>query len=243
MGTDLPALHLIQLAGGKGLRAGGGGLPPKQFRATGHGMLFSVSLESFLAGGATPATVTVTVPEAWRKEAAAALGPLLEPRGVPWELAAAGETRTASTCSAVECLAASAHAPALDDLVAVHDAARPFASGDLLAALAEAAHEHGAAVPGVPVADTIVRHDDDTEAPVIYLERGRLLAVQTPQVFRWDGFLAAHRWAAAEGLDFTDDGHLLAERGLPPVVVPGEGANWKVTGDDDWRRAASLLEG
>ncbi|MCP4570899.1 MAG: hypothetical protein GY838_00980 [bacterium] len=242
MGTDLPSLHLLQLAGGKGLRAGGAGMAPKQFRATGHGMLLAVSLESFLAGAAAPVSVTVTVPTAWRKEATAALRPLLAPRDVPWELADAGETRTASTCNAAETLAAAEYAPAPDDLVAVHDAARPFASAALLDALAVAAHEHGAAVPGVPVADTIVRNDDDPASPVIYLERARLLAVQTPQVFRWNAFLAAHRWAAAEGLDFTDDGRLLAERGTLPVVVPGDPANWKVTGDDDWRRAAALLQ-
>lgn len=242
MGTDLPAVHLILLAGGRGQRAEDGSLPPKQFRATGRGLLLTVGLTGFLESAAAPATVTATVPAAWQDEAASALRPLLEPRHVPWLLADAGETRTASTFNAAERLATAPGAPAPGDLVAVHDAARPFASGDLLATLATAAHRHGAAVPGVPVNDTIVRHDEDADAAVIYLERARLLAVQTPQVFRWDVFLAAHRWAAAAGHAFTDDGRLLAERGTPPVVVPGEQSNWKITGDDDWRRAAALLD-
>jgi 2-C-methyl-D-erythritol 4-phosphate cytidylyltransferase/2-C-methyl-D-erythritol 2,4-cyclodiphosphate synthase len=241
VGSERPALHLLLLAGGLGRRADAGGLPPKQFRATGRGPLLTVALTSFLEGSAAPATVTTAVPPDRREDAAAALRGLLDPRRVPWLLADAGATRTASAASASEVLAAAPHAPAPRDLVAVHDAARPFATGGLLAALAAAARRHGAAVPGLPVADTIVRTDPQEDATVIYLDRSRLLAVQTPQVFRWDAFLAAHRWAAAAGRDFTDDGRLLAERGIPPVVVPGEAANWKVTDDADWRRAADLL--
>lgn len=220
-------LHLILLAGGKGLRAGRSGQPPKQFRATGRGLLFTVSLDAFHQLPTGIATVTVTVPDAWRETAAAALS------GRSFQLAAAGDTRTQSTWNALQSLTQQNPDPA--DLVAIHDAARPFASADLLARLADAAGLRGAAVPGVPVADTILQKDGK------YLDRSRLVAVQTPQVFRWDLLHAAHAWAADQDAAFTDDGSLLAARGCDPVVVAGEVNNWKVTSEDDWNRALELL--
>lgn len=241
--TPPPRLHLIQLAGGLGRRAAGDGdRPPKQFRETDRGPLFMVSLREFLGlAEAKIASVTLVAADGWADRASTALAPL----AVPWQLAAAGPTRTASTHSAVQALAAGkgkVPAPESQDLVAVHDAARPFASVDLLARLVRAAAVHGGAVPGVPVADTIVEVKSD-QGEVRYLSRPALQAVQTPQVFRWGPFSAAHRWAAEAGTDWTDDGGLLAERGHSPVVVPGEPGNWKITTGDDWRRAATLLRG
>ena len=231
-------LHLILLAGGRGLRAGAGDPTPKQFRPTGRGLLLTVSLREFLSLEAgtgfrlTDAVVTVSDP--WRE----AVGEALADCSVPWDLASAGASRTASTWNAVRRMTDSFD-PQADDLVAVHDAARPFASADLLARLAAAAARTGGAVPGVPVPDTIVQSTASDGAS--YLERSSLLAVQTPQVFRWGIFAAAHAWADSKGLEFTDDGGLLASRGHQPEVVPGEQTNWKVTSSDDWRRAADLL--
>jgi 2-C-methyl-D-erythritol 4-phosphate cytidylyltransferase len=193
------------------------------------------------------ARVVLVVPEAWRPTAASALAEAALP--VPVDLAPAGRHRTASAWHALKVLAAlDDHArPEPGDLVAVHDAARPFATRHLLNRLARAASRHGAAVPGVPVPDTIIQlasgHDDEIdESPVAaYLDRGLLAAVQTPQVFRWRDLHAAHSWADAEQLSFTDDGGLVAEQGLRPVVVMGERGNWKITSEDDWQRAVALL--
>lgn len=229
-------LHLILLAGGRGLRAAGE--VPKQFRSTGRGLLFSVSLKEFLTvdaeAGFRPIDLVLAVADSWRDAAAAEL----EGLDVPWTLAPAGVSRTASTWNSVrEC--AARFDPRPDDLVAVHDAARPFATADLLARLGVAAVRAGGAIPGVPVPDTIVQ---DTGDRARYLDRSSLLAVQTPQVFRWDLFQAAHAWAAETEAEFTDDGGLLAERGDHPEVVAGEPGNWKVTTDADWRRAVAILE-
>jgi 2-C-methyl-D-erythritol 4-phosphate cytidylyltransferase/2-C-methyl-D-erythritol 2,4-cyclodiphosphate synthase len=230
-------LHLILLAGGQGLRAGSGDPTPKQFRPTGRGLLFTVSLREFLkldgTSGHRPADVVVTVSDPWYETAAEALADC----DIPWGLAPAGASRTASTWNAVRQMAAE-FAPRADDLVAVHDAARPFASVDLLARLCEAAAESGGAVPGVAVPDTIVQ---STSGGAVYLERSALVAVQTPQVFRWGLFETAHGWADGQGCEFTDDGGLMASRGHPPVVVPGEQDNWKVTTANDWGRAVSIL--
>lgn len=237
MSPDLPPLHLLVVAGGRGLRAAGGGEIPKQFRPTGRGMLLRVAIDTFAAGepgAASPlASVTITAPAAWHRQVAVDLRDL----ALPLALADAGETRTASTWNGLLALEA-AFGPAAGDLVAIHDAARPFASAALLARLAAGAAARGGAVPGVPVHDTIV-HSEQGRAR--YLARETLLAVQTPQVFRWEQLREAHAWAAASHASFTDDGGLLAARGHDPAVVEGEIGNWKITTEGDWRRAADLL--
>ncbi len=231
-------MHLILLAGGKGLRAAAAGDIPKQFRSTGRGPLFTVSLNEFLtldrAGGYCPSDLILTVPDDWRKTADDALADL----DIPWSLAPAGHSRTASTWNAVRELEAK-YSPRPEDLVAVHDAARPFASAELLVRLCRAAESAGGAVPGVAVPDTIVQSNAGVAD---YLDRSSLVAVQTPQVFRWDLFRDAHAWAADTGTDFTDDGGLLAARGHAPRVVAGEQDNWKVTTNGDWERAVARLK-
>ena len=254
--SDSYRIHLIVLAGGRSTRAQrGDASAPKQFRRIGDDMLLLWSLRELLAVSEV-VSLTVTVPESW----AAVTRTALEDAGlaVPFFLADAGADRSASTWNALQVLAAE-NAPLAEDLVAVHDAARPFATQHLLKRVADAAARHGAAVPGVPVPDTIVQivqiarttqatqtTQDTSEAgqalaEVAYLQRETLQAVQTPQVFRWEIFHAAHQWCAAEQRSYTDDGGLVAARGLAPVVVMGETDNWKVTTESDWRRAAAQL--
>jgi 2-C-methyl-D-erythritol 4-phosphate cytidylyltransferase / 2-C-methyl-D-erythritol 2,4-cyclodiphosphate synthase len=229
-------LHLIILAGGGGTRAREGAhVPPKQFTVTAGRLLMAWSANALAAHPAVTSLVVTCAPE-WRDAAAAAL-----PASPQVLFADPGETRTASTWSALQVLSA-AIAPDEADLVAVHDAARPFASTDLLGRVYEAALHSGGAVPGLPVTDTIVACRADEAGPVRYLERDTLHAVQTPQVFRWSLLNDVHAWAAEEGASFTDDGGLLAYRGDSPVVVAGEETNWKVTTAADLARACEILE-
>lgn len=229
-----PPLHLVILAGGGGTRARtDAAAQPKQFADAAGRPLVAWSARTLAAHPAT-VSLTVTCAADWRDAVAAAL-----PGSPAPHFAEPGPTRTASTWSALETLRAGA-SPDGDDLVAIHDAARPFASLDLLTRLHAAARDAGGAVPGLPVADTVVRREDD--GSVTYLRRDLLHAVQTPQVFRWAPLHAAHAWAAAEGRGYTDDGGLLAARAAPPVVVAGEPGNWKVTTADDLERACARLE-
>jgi 2-C-methyl-D-erythritol 4-phosphate cytidylyltransferase / 2-C-methyl-D-erythritol 2,4-cyclodiphosphate synthase len=256
-----PRIYLAVLAGGQSLRARrGDSSAPKQFREVGGQMLFLVSLRELLQAPGVVRAVVV-VPDAWRPLAAQALAEAALP--VACALAAAGEHRTASAWNALQSLAElpESERPEPYDLVAVHDAARPFASRHLLARVAKAAARHGAAVPGVAVTDTVVRlaagdaadeaADEATEADgavaetcavATYLERRRLVAVQTPQVCRWRELHAAHAWAASANLSFTDDGGLVAARGLSPTVVMGERENWKVTTEEDWERTEGVYK-
>lgn len=118
------------------------------------------------------------------------------------------------------------------DLVAVHDAARPFVSGEVIAATVEAAAETGAAAPAVAVKDTIKK----TEGGMVQqtLARGTLRAVQTPQVFQRRLFLQA--LAAVPPLDYeqlTDDCMVVERMGYPVQLVQGSYANYKITTEED----------
>ncbi len=123
------------------------------------------------------------------------------------------------------------------DWVLVHDGARLLLSPCISAGL-EAARETGAAVPAVPITDTVkaARPDGAIDRT---LDRSRLWAAQTPQVFRHDLLLRAHREVTA---DVTDDAAMLEALGLPVKLYAGSSLNIKVTNIEDLRTAGALLE-
>jgi 2-C-methyl-D-erythritol 4-phosphate cytidylyltransferase len=140
-----------------------------------------------------------------------------------------GETRQASVRAALGALALET------EVVVVHDAARPFASASLFAAVAEATREADGAVPVVAVTDTVKRVRDGwvvSTAP-----RDELAAAQTPQAFRASALRDAHERAAGVGIEFTDDAGLLEWAGYRIRAVPGEAGNFKVTTSVDLERA------
>jgi len=125
-------------------------------------------------------------------------------------------------------------------IVLVHDAARPFASTQLIARAIEAAQATGAAVPGLPVADTVKTVDGESRVTHT-LERASLRLIQTPQAFAFAPLLAAHRRAAAQGRDdFTDDAALAEWAGMTVAVFPGELGNSKITDPEDFARAEAM---
>jgi 2-C-methyl-D-erythritol 4-phosphate cytidylyltransferase len=123
-------------------------------------------------------------------------------------------------------------------IVVVHDAARPLATRRLFQAVIDAVAEGAdAAVPGLPVADTIkVVHGDLVDHTV---PRDGLYAVQTPQAFRAATLRAVH----ARGLVDTDDAALIEADGGTVVLVEGERRNFKLTLVDDLELAQALIEG
>ncbi|MTI94254.1 MAG: 2-C-methyl-D-erythritol 2,4-cyclodiphosphate synthase [Firmicutes bacterium] len=123
------------------------------------------------------------------------------------------------------------------DLVLVHDGARPFASDSLIQRVLLAASEHGAAIPGVPVTDTIkVLAGDKVQATP---ERDRLVAVQTPQAFRRELLWRAYLNAQQRGIIATDDASLVEALGEQVTVVAGEPGNFKISTPEDLRRIES----
>jgi 2-C-methyl-D-erythritol 4-phosphate cytidylyltransferase/2-C-methyl-D-erythritol 2,4-cyclodiphosphate synthase len=143
-----------------------------------------------------------------------------------------GATRQASVHAGLEALAP--HAP---DIVLVHDAARPFASAALTSHAIKAARTTRAAVPALPVTDTIKTIDAKGFVDAT-LDRNRLRAIQTPQAFAFADLLAAHRKAAqASRDDFTDDAALAEWAGMKVSVFEGEAGNIKITNAGDFARA------
>lgn len=112
--------------------------------------------------------------------------------------------------------------------VAVHDGARPWVSKELIAAVLTATETYGAAVPAIPVTDT-QKEIDDTGKIIRHLVRDRIVAVQTPQGFRFDELLYAHRCAEHDGRCYTDDSEIYAAYCGPVYICAGSRENKKIT--------------
>jgi 2-C-methyl-D-erythritol 4-phosphate cytidylyltransferase len=122
------------------------------------------------------------------------------------------------------------------EVIVVHDTARPAAGAALFAAVIDAVRGGAdAAIPGIPVVDTIKQIDGNRV--VATLDRATLVAVQTPQAFRAEVLRAAH----ASGADATDDAALVERTGATVVVVAGHEANRKVTRPDDLEVVTRVL--
>lgn len=154
-----------------------------------------------------------------------------------WILQTGGATRQQSARRGLEKIAANA------DWVAIHDAARPFVSVELIKRCVDAAAAHQAAVPGLPARNTIkvVSADCWIEATP---DRAALWEIQTPQVFARDLISAAHQKAAHDGMECTDDAMVVEQFGKPVFVVQGESTNIKITVPEDvWFAEALLRQG
>ena len=136
-------------------------------------------------------------------------------------------------------VAAGIAAAAEADWYVVHDAARPLAGAALFAAILDAARAHGAAIPVVPVVDTVKRIDASGGVAET-LDRAALRAVQTPQAFAGPLLRRAH---AEVGADATDDASMVEALGERVMTVPGAPANLKVTTPADLVLARALWAG
>ena len=167
------------------------------------------------------------------RENLAAHGPEWKKRG--FRVAPAGATRTDSLKSGFSRLSRSVK------LVAVHDGARPLVSAGIVAAALKAALKHGAAVPAVPLKDTIKRVSDNGAFFENTLERSRLMAVQTPQCYRKE--ILARALKIAGKADYSDESQILEKLGIKPAVVSSEHTNIKVTTPEDIIIAEAFMKG
>lgn len=219
---------VVLVAAGRGLRAGAGG--PKQYREIGGVPVIFRAMEAFSRHDDVFAVQPVVNPDDSTMFTAAVAGLKHEPP------ANGGATRQASVLAGLEALAK--HKP---EIVLIHDAARPFVSEGLISRAIEAASRTGAAIPAIPVTDTIKLigdggHVEDTP------DRARLRIAQTPQSFRFDVILEAHRRAAKDGRsDFTDDAAIAEWAGLTVATFEGDVANMKLTTPEDFVREQARL--
>jgi 2-C-methyl-D-erythritol 4-phosphate cytidylyltransferase/2-C-methyl-D-erythritol 2,4-cyclodiphosphate synthase len=218
----------ILVAAGRGLRAGAGG--PKQYREIGGQTVIFRAMQALCRHPDVFAVQPVVNPDdaAIFNEAVAGLRHQPPTEG--------GATRQASVHAGLEALAAEK-----PDIVLIHDAARPFVTPAVISRAIDAAGRTGAAIPTIPVTDTIKQVCDagNVEATP---DRATLRIAQTPQAFRFDVILDAHRRAAREGRsDFTDDAALAEWAGLTVATFEGDPANMKLTTPEDFVREEARL--
>ncbi|MGB8754214.1 MAG: bifunctional 2-C-methyl-D-erythritol 4-phosphate cytidylyltransferase/2-C-methyl-D-erythritol 2,4-cyclodiphosphate synthase [Pseudolabrys sp.] len=217
----------VVVAAGQGLRAGGE--IPKQFRRIAGETLLERALSAF----AEAPDVTFVQPVI-RPDDVDLVRRLTSGMNV-LEPVAGGATRQASVRAGLEALVA-----CTPDIVLVHDAARPFASAALITRAIAAAEKTGAAIPALPVTDTVKRIDS-TGTIEATLDRNSIRLVQTPQAFAFPALFDAHRRALAQGRnDFTDDAALAEWAGIKVSVFAGEPGNIKFTTPEDFARAEAI---
>ena len=217
----------VVVAAGQGLRAGGE--IPKQFRRIAGETLLERSLSAF----AEAPDVTFVQPVI-RPDDVALVRRLTRGMNV-LEPVAGGATRQASVRAGLEALVS-----CTPDIVLVHDAARPFASASLITRAIAAAEKTGAAIPALPVTDTVKRIDN-TGTIEATLDRNSIRLVQTPQAFAFPVLFDAHRRALAQGRDdFTDDAALAEWAGIKVNVFAGDPGNIKFTTPEDFARAEAI---
>lgn len=125
------------------------------------------------------------------------------------------------------------------DIIAVHDAVRPFFSPETFHEVAAAAREFGASLPVLPVNDTI--HVVDGDEVKQTLDRSILAAAQTPQCFRTDILTDILKRASEEGMEGTDEAGLAARYGYTVKIVKGDPMNFKITRPEDLAVAEALV--
>lgn len=202
---------------------------PKQFAVLGGKPMIAHSVTAF-SSHPTITSVTVVIGAGQEAMLAQAVGPIRAVTG--------GATRRESVRAGLEAIAADGGA----DLVMIHDAARPFLNHIVIDALIAALGEDPGAVPALPMADTLARGIEVLGETV---PREGLWRVQTPQAFRFEAILDAHRrWSAED--EATDDAQMLRRFGLTVAMVEGDAMLEKVTYPADIaaaeaRHAATLI--
>ena len=206
---------MILLAAGAGRRLGTA--EPKALLPIGGRPILAVAAA---AAAASPSVrgLVVTFPVGWEGRARACV----EDLEVSARFVEGGDSRQASVGAAL------AQVPGQVGVVAVHDAARPFASPELFALVIQAVADGAdGAVPVLAVTDTVLRVRGElvegTEA------REELALGQTPQAFRTSVLREAHAKAEVAGASFTDDASMLRWAGFDVRAIPGDPANVKIT--------------
>ncbi len=231
--TGTRTIAAIVVAAGRGERASAGGEPePKQYRSLHGEAVLSRTIRAFLAS----AEVTWVLPVIHSDHAARydALG-LADDRLLPPVTGAA--TRQGSVLAGLQALG-----PNRPDLVLIQDAARPLTAAEVISGVVAALASAEAALPVVPVTDTIKRSLDGRTVTATE-DRNTLFAAQTPQGFRFPQILSAHMLATRMPREFTDDAAIAEWAGLTVALTPGSTHNIKITHPEDFARAERLLGG
>ena len=218
------------VAAGRGARFGGD--RPKQYAPLAGRSVLRTTIEAFRRHPAVSWVAAVIQPDdrPLYDAATAGLGDVAEP-------VAGGATRQESVRLGLEALA-----PWAPEAVLIHDAARPLVGAAVIDRVRDGLRRgHAAVLPALPVTDTLKRADAAGGRVTGTVARAGLYRAQTPQGFRFDAILAAHR--AQRGAELTDDAAVAEAAGLEVALVEGDERNLKVTTGEDLRRATLLMNG
>ena len=221
-------INAVIVAAGEGRRMGAG--TPKPLLPLRDRPVLLHTLAAFAASRAGRAIVVVAEKERARFERVLCESDLGR---LEWTLQNGGPRRQDSVARGLDVVDADC------EIVVVHDAVRPLVSPEMIDRCIDAAAKEGAAVVGVPAADTIKivsaqRRIEGTPP------RESLWAIQTPQAFRVGLLREAHR-SAEKGVEATDDAMLVERLGETVVVVEGDRRNIKITTPEDLALAEALL--
>lgn len=215
----IPEYHVLIVAGGQGVRLGGD--IPKQYQKISSYIIINQSVNKF----SSCKTLTIVIhPDhlPLYQEATDGLAGLRPP-------VMGGKERRESVWNGLKALK---HLKP-DDIILIHDAARPFVTPDEIHRVATEAAKTGAATLALPVSDTLRNEDGHT------VDRAGVWAIQTPQAFRYGLICEAHE-KADPAKSYTDDSAMVAALGHPVSYVMGSRMNFKITTADDLSFARML---
>jgi 2-C-methyl-D-erythritol 4-phosphate cytidylyltransferase len=211
----------VIVGAGEGRRMSGRGR--KQFAKVGGKPVIAYTLEVFEQSQLVDHIVLVIPRDStdWVKEEVVEAYGFKKVHG----LAYGGETRQQSVFNGLKALKDKTKA------VVIHDAVRPLVSETLIQRVLEASRKSGAAITGVPPRDTVKKVESGQIVGT--LDRRLLWLAQTPQSFRYDIILDAHKRAQGDRTEATDDAELVEKYGTKVVMAVGSYSNLKITSDED----------
>ena len=211
----------VIVGAGEGKRMGGRG--KKQFAKVGGKPVIAYTLEVFEQSPLVDHVVLVIPRDStdWVKEEVIEAYGFKKVHG----LAYGGETRQQSVFNGLKALKDKTK------MVVIHDAVRPLVSETLIKRVLDASRKSGAAITGVPPRDTVKKVESGQIVGT--LDRRLLWLAQTPQSFRYDIIMDAHKRAQGDRVEATDDAALVEKYGTKVVMAVGSYSNLKITSDED----------
>ena len=225
--VDGTKVAVLLLAGGRGLRTGPG--LPKQYREIAGRSVLRHAIDCFVTCSLADIIRVVIHPKDLAMYERATEGLRIYP---PIN---GGAERHLSALNGLESLVSEA-----PDVVLIHDAARPFVNVSLIGRVLDGLKSAPGVIPALPVSDTLKRLDSIDNNIIETVDRTDIWRAQTPQGFRFEAILEAHRQRISDLP--TDDAAVLEQAGLRVCVVEGDEQNIKLTTPEDFERGESILE-
>jgi len=226
----MPKFSVVIPAAGKAERFGG---EKKTFAKLDGRPIFLRTLEHFMNRPDVCQTILGVAPEDVG-EMKTKYGPNLGFMGV--QLVEGGARRCDTVAAALKVVSADA------EYVAIHDAARPCVTTDMIDGVFAEAVKSGAAILAAPVVGTLKRVAAGSHAVEQTLDRAGIYEAQTPQVFRKDILAAAYARIAEFADDVTDDAQVVERHGHAVTIVPSDASNLKITTKGDLTLANAILK-